>query len=177
MRARTNLATIRREVDEILATVTIPDPFDITEFCALLSAQRDRPIRLITTGESPVSGAWLAMPGADYVVYSDQTSAIHRENIILHEIGHILFQHENPEAGPDLALFAGLMPNLSPDLIRRALGRGGYSSIAECQAEMFASRVWQRAGRSRDLVRSGPRPSAADAMVLNRITDVMADPV
>jgi hypothetical protein len=176
-RARTTLNVIRHEVDAILADVTIPDPFDIDEFCRLLAERRGRPIHLVAMGASPLSGAWLALPGADYIFYNDQTSSMHRENIILHEVGHLLFCHKGPEelGGPNLELLKALMPNLPDDLLRRALGRTGYSNLEERQAEMFASRVWQQAGRGRMLVRSGPAPSAEDEHVINRIADVIGE--
>jgi hypothetical protein len=39
-----------------------------------------------------------------------------------------------------------LMPDLDPELVRRVLGRTTYRAVEE--AELIASLIWQKAGRS-----------------------------
>jgi hypothetical protein len=86
---------------------------------------------------------WLATKGADYVVYERNTSAPHRDHVILHELGHILCEH----TGGDSA--GVLFPQLDPAVVRTMLARGHevYSTGQEAEAEYVAYAVQARAGR------------------------------
>src|SRR6185436_10468256 len=42
-------------------------------------------------------GVWLSLPEVDYVFYEPETSQLHREHIILHELGHLLCEHQPTE--------------------------------------------------------------------------------
>ena len=54
-------------------------------------------------------GLWISVPAADYVFYDPDTSRLHAEHIILHELAHMLSGHSNALAprGPGASELAG----------------------------------------------------------------------
>ena len=118
-----DLRTVQRRCEAALRAVDIPDPFDVGDFAAVISRRRGRRLTLLAkqTSLGPC-GVWLALPDADYVFYEPHTSALHREHIVLHELGHLLFRHEPTESMDD-AVLAELFPTLDRDMVRRVLGR------------------------------------------------------
>jgi hypothetical protein len=142
-----DIKALRRRCEHVLDGVPIPEPFDVDTFASTIAERRARPLQLLPkhTSVGPC-GVWLAMPDADYVFYENGASAVHREHIILHELGHLLGEHEAHETIDDDVL-RELFPRLDPAVIRRVLGRTSYSAAEEQEAEMIASIVLQRAGR------------------------------
>jgi hypothetical protein len=132
----------------LVDALDIPAPFDAHEMCRRLAVSRGRPIRLLPVALPPDGpcGVWLTVHGTDYVLYEQRTSRLHQEHIILHEVGHLVCQHEaTPVLDEETA--ALLMPNLDRRMVERVLGRTCYSARDEQQAEMIASLVLQRADR------------------------------
>jgi len=155
------LRRLRKECVVRLAGLAIPRPFDVPAFCDQVSQWRGRPLHVHELPADDAAdlpcGMWIATDEADHIFHVTGTSRLHRDHIVLHEIGHMLFDHEVAEpvaaapAGqpadppdPDPAL-ARLLPDLDPAMVRRVLRRGGYSSAQERAAEMMASLILQRA--------------------------------
>lgn len=138
--------TLRARCEARLAGVRIPSPFDLAEFSAELGRRRGRPIRLVTMtmpADGP-SGLCLCGESADYVVYEQATTRLHQMHIALHEMGHLLCEHEQGAASRDTHLDR-LFEHLDPGLVRHMLGRTRYSTEDETEAEMLASLILQRA--------------------------------
>ncbi|MCX5193369.1 ImmA/IrrE family metallo-endopeptidase [Streptomyces sp. NBC_00249] len=108
-------------------------PFSLETLCARMAEQRGRPIRLHPlpkeAAESGVCGLWVGTESVDYVFYEDRTTPLHREHIVLHELGHILFEHHSLEGEEN----AGRAPVI--------LGRTNYTTRQEQEAEMLASMI------------------------------------
>ncbi|MGX6607919.1 hypothetical protein ACWKSP_38210 [Micromonosporaceae bacterium Da 78-11] len=135
---------LRRRCERRLRGIRVPGPFDLDAFCAEVAARRGRPLhRLPVPGLSSGApcGLWVGTDRADHVFYDPGTSPLHAEHIVLHELAHILSGH----SGGDGAL-AGLFPDLDPATVSRALGRTGYSTEQEREAEMMASLIRGRSG-------------------------------
>ncbi|MFI7120892.1 hypothetical protein [Amycolatopsis sp. NPDC049868] len=135
--------------------VTLPEPFDAESFVAELALERGRPIELmqVSVPSNGPCGLLMSTERADYILYPTNTTALHRRHILLHEVGHLLCGHVGADAGADgivLDAAAGkaLMPNLAPELVRRVLGRTGYSAVEEQEAELLASLLAQRVART-----------------------------
>ncbi len=149
---------------EVADSVALPEPFDAEAFVASLAANRRRPIELmpVSAPEGAPCGLLMSTERADYILYPTNTTALHRRHILLHEVGHLLCGHTGPDGGADgVAIDAAagrqLMPNLSPELVRRVLGRTTYTEVEEREAELVASLLAQRAVRPEE-----PRELAAD---------------
>ena len=139
-----DLRAVRRRCESTLRDVSVPSPFDVRAFTATVSSRRGRPIHLLPkSARLGPCGVWLAMPSADYVFFENATSPLHREHIILHELGHLLRNHAPTEVIDDRALRL-LLPTLDVDVVRRVMGRTNYTAIEEQEAEMIASLVLDR---------------------------------
>jgi hypothetical protein len=130
---------LRRRCEERLQGIRVPIPFNLDAFCAEVAARRGRPlIRRPVPGLSTGApcGLWIGTAGADHVFYDPGTSPLHAEHIVLHEVAHILSGHAGPGTG-----FGRLFPDLDPATVERVLGRAGYPTAQEREAEMMASLV------------------------------------
>jgi hypothetical protein len=129
----------------IIRDLDIPSPFDLTEFAARLERQRNRPIRLrpVSFAAGAPCGLWIGTADADYVFYEQGTTPFHRSFIALHELAHMLLGHRGLPAWQGLA--RRVAPDISPALVRLMLGRSGYSSPEEREAETLASFILDRA--------------------------------
>ncbi|MEV7525713.1 hypothetical protein [Streptomyces sp. NPDC091371] len=121
----------------------MPHPFSLDELCNRIAEQRGRPIRLHPlpkeAAETGVCGLWVGTASVDYVFYEAQTTPLHREHIVLHELGHILFGHHSVE-GEESDGNDGHVPTV--------LGRTNYTTRQEQEAEMLASMIRIRTANS-----------------------------
>ncbi|MBX9360273.1 regulator component [Streptomyces sp. WAC04114] len=92
-------------------------------------------------------GLWLGTDDADYVFYEARTAPLHREHIILHEIGHVLCDHHRGITDPGDELTDQLLSGLQPHLVKRLMARTSYTTAEEQEAEMIASLI-QSAGKT-----------------------------
>jgi hypothetical protein len=150
---------LRRRCEAALLELPVPDPFDLEGFCAAIAGRRGRPIvlRPVAGVGQGVTGVWLAVddPPLDVIVYEARTSPLHRQHIVLHELGHVLAGHSPRVGGPGSHRL--LFPDLDPEAVRRTLEREAYSSEEEREAELLASLILHRA------TRRGPDDPGSDA--------------
>ena len=102
-----------------------PSSADLEAFRAVVAARRGRPLILqpvpgLSAGAP--CGLWISVPTADYVCYDPDTSRLHAEHIVLHELGHMLSGHRTGIDAGGGAL-ARLVPDIDPRTIDRILGR------------------------------------------------------
>lgn len=71
----------------------------------------------------------------------ERAGPLHQEHIVLHELGHILWEHEASlvEAG-----HFPMLAHLDPQVVRQVLGRNRYSATEEQQAEFVASLILEQ---------------------------------
>jgi hypothetical protein len=172
-----------RRCQDLLQGIQLPSPFDVEAFCRDIGARRGRPIRVLSqpTGsdDGGPCGVWVATATEDVIFVEPNVTSLHREHIVLHEVGHMLCEHEPQTALPgalasDVAV--RLMPHLDPALVRRVLGRTSYTTPQEEEAEVFATMVGSRITTRRP---TGPQPpSSGDgvAVVLTRLSRVLGSP-
>ncbi|MBP0449213.1 hypothetical protein J5Y04_06580 [Kitasatospora sp. RG8] len=83
---------------------------------------------------------------ADYIGYPVDTTALHQQHIVLHEIGHLLCGHTGgSDSRVSTVVSQALTTQLSEELVRRVLGRSVYTERQEQEAELVASLALQRA--------------------------------
>jgi hypothetical protein len=165
-------STMRRDVRDALADVEVlvPVPWSVEELTERLGAHRGKPIRLVAwtfpaEPDAP-TGLWVATDQADYVFYDDAASPARREQIIGHELGHLLLGH-TPRLSEALdGLIEALAPSVSPELARQvlAMARTGYAEADEAAAELFGTSLIRAAHTKR-----GP----AERGELGRLTEAL----
>jgi hypothetical protein len=166
------VSRLRRRCERRLENIPIPTPFDLDTFCAVMAAHRGRPLALqpmpgLSAGAP--CGLWISVSTADYVFYDPDTSQLHAEHIVLHELSHMLSGHTTRiEAGPGVSggALRRLAPDLDPRTIDTMLGRTSYTTAQEREAEMLASLIRARSAFGRR--RSGD--------TLGRVADVLKFP-
>lgn len=134
---------LRRELQDL----GIKPPLDVEELCRALGERRGRPIvlRPFPLEKPGPSGLWVDTPQMDVILYQQETTRLHQEHIILHEVGHILVsedeQADEEQETPDdfVEGWATLIPVLDPDLVRRVARRCSYDDGEECEVELAAT--------------------------------------
>lgn len=160
----------RRECSGLVASLDLPQPFDLGVFCTRLGRDIGRSIVLMSHSMviGGLCGAWMRTSKADYVFYEEDTSQLHQQHIVFHEIGHILRAHvPGKELSKDLARTIAAGMKVSD--VFRVLGRDSYDEDDEFEAELIATLILRRI--ERQPLREAPRatdPSADD--VIARIT-------
>ena len=165
-------SSLRRQVRAALVDVEalMPIPWDLDEFVRRLASARGRPITLVpwhfpVGGDAP-SGLWLPTAKADYLFHDASASPARREQIIGHELGHMLLEHTPRLADAPPGLLDGLAPSLSQGLRQRflSMARTGYATAEEATAEEFGTSLI-RLGTTRR------RPGGSDEQ--GRLADVL----
>ncbi|SDZ42491.1 hypothetical protein SAMN05421504_11632 [Amycolatopsis xylanica] len=141
---------LRRYCSKVIRDIELPRPFTAQALCDQIADRRGSTIRLKplprpTPPDCP-TGMWLATKRGDYIYYDEQTSGLHRLHIILHEIGHMLCEHDEVGLEDNQYLYRHLDAG-DPVWIRQVLPRIRYSSRQEQEAEMVATLLLERAGR------------------------------
>ena len=136
---------LRRQLRAELSTLDISHPVDMAEVCQRLGAHRGLKIRLRAVPfEAPGPfGLWFRTPSSDYILYQLETTVLHQQHIIAHELGHLLSGHDSDDG--DDAVWTNLLPDVPPDLLRRALRRTHYDTEQERDAETVATLLLERA--------------------------------
>jgi hypothetical protein len=142
-----------RDLRRRIAKIEIPRPFSIEALCARIADVRGRPLRVLSlprpTRRGEPCGLWIATETADYIFHARGRSPLHQQNIVLHELGHMLCEHTGPDTGA-----SALLPLLDPAMVQRVLSRNRYSTPQEEEAELAAALILESAGWPA----AGPRP-------------------
>lgn len=147
------MATVTREMwrrcADVVAGLTIPEPFEFQTFVDILVTERGRPIELIPVVTEPGTPCGLASSTkrADYIFYTVNTTSFHILHIQCHEVAHLLRNHVGTSP-IETELAQLLMPSLPAALIERVLGRTVYSDEEEHEAELMASLIMRRIGHT-----------------------------
>ncbi|GAB09891.1 hypothetical protein GOARA_048_00930 [Gordonia araii NBRC 100433] len=111
-------------------------PLDAEQLCSRYGQRRGRPINVIShpLPAGMPNGVWLAASDGDYFFCQANTSPLHRNQIIIHEFGHLIAGHQMLGQLDAAALLAP-----SEEDANDALSRTCYSDEREWEAEMLAS--------------------------------------
>jgi hypothetical protein len=165
-----NERTLRRRCRRELRDLDIQSPLDVHMLCRRLGQRRGRPIRL-TAYPLPLPGplgVWVATAMSDHIVFQRETSKIHQDHIILHEVGHILAGHGGEQEEGEA--WERLFPDISADHVRAVLGRTTYDHAHEREAELVATIILEWASV---LDRVAPSPPTDPAM--RRVASALND--
>ena len=168
------LDSVRERCERAVSRLELHSPFDVSDLIDQLAASRGRPIELHRWPEAMRApcGVWFATSSADHIFYDGWTTPIHQQHIILHELGHLLLEHDLPP--PHDAWVRRLLPNLDPSMVLKMLGRSSYADEDEIAAELFASIVIEQVSRLDRAAATGVGP-LGDAVV-ERLTAALATP-
>ena len=172
----TDRDTMRR-CQALVDGIDVPVPYNLEALCQMLSERRGRPIRIsplppgVPAGNP--CGGWIPLPATDVILVEERTSRVHREQIILHELAHMLCGHADLRTvaeGLTSGLLAGQLTHLSPAAVQGMLARSSYDEPAEEEAELVATLLADRIAE----LRGAPPPLATGT--LRRITHAFGGP-
>lgn len=160
---------LRARCARLLSEFALEAPIELEALTERLAACRDRPLHIHPMPEDmrrEACGVWIATDRGDWIFYDPVASPPHRLHIVLHEIGHMLFDHDGGVARV-------VLRTQTPDsnLIRRFASRGRYEDRSEREAEMFARVAGERLGLDRD---PPGRPDRADSHFAARLDRLAA---
>ena len=140
---------LRERCEAVLGDVELVVPFERREFCRRLAVRRGRPILVQGLDMASLglpTGYWAETRDADLVFHDNLTSEYHQDGIVLHEVGHMVFDHYADERltanasrfSLDEDVAALLMPTIGRLQARRQAARHDYGRREEQEAEFFA---------------------------------------
>lgn len=164
---------LRQRCEARLRDITVPDPFDVSAFCAQLAERRGRALHVLPLprglGPEGPCGLWIATDNEDLIFVESGTSPLHREHIVVHEVAHIICGHAD---GGGAESVARLLVDLDPTMVKAVLARAGYTSEQEQEAELLASLILARARRRAGDGAAAQGGGAEVAAVLDRAAEV-----
>lgn len=163
---RAELRELRRRCEMRLRELELPTPFELESFCEVLARKRQRPIELhsIAGLGGRTQGAWIPTRTTDIIIYEQQTTPLHQDHIVLHELSHIICGHEPPLVAGDIA--GALFPDLRADLVQGILERHAYATREEREAELMASLIFDRVQVNAE---QAPEAVTADPSLIERL--------
>ncbi|SBW22901.1 hypothetical protein FDG2_3288 [Candidatus Protofrankia californiensis] len=146
---------MRRDSRRFVRDLGLPPASSIRELLPAVEERSGYSIRLVPApgdSEQGVCGMWMrSVEGVDYIFVHENTSRVHQDHIIAHEIAHILRDHRGSlaflRANP---MTDRLVPTLDPAVVKMMLGRSNYEYEDEREAELIGSyiqRLIHRTGR------------------------------
>lgn len=132
---RTVEATARRLVRDL----ALQFPLDLDELCLKLGEERSRPIQVLEFcfPDPSIFGLWVEASDNDIIFHDANLPPRQRTRTILHEVGHMVFNHQPDNHDDDVAEM--IAPHLPPGTTWRCLRRDRFDSPHENDAEHFAS--------------------------------------
>lgn len=171
----TPLRRMSARAEAALAGVEMPVPFDRAEFCVRLGLRRGRPFVLHAVDSTALglpSGWWAELTDVDLILYDAKTTGYHQDDIVLHEVGHVVFDHyADRTLDEDVAAF--LMPEIGRMQAQRQAARHDYGRHEEQEAEFFARLVLGRVGPDTGDEYAGLDPQHRS--LLRRLDDTFGD--
>ncbi|MEU3628885.1 hypothetical protein BS329_15815 [Amycolatopsis coloradensis] len=150
---------VRKAIAYLLREIGAPHPldtdtvWDLATFCDAVAEHRGRPIELIPydlPNAGPL-GIFQPMQSVDVIIFDRNTTKLHEEQIVLHELGHILLGHKGVDlagaVSPALAVTLGITPGTDDSGLAAPLHRDTYSDRQELEAEYAASLLSRHFGR------------------------------
>lgn len=120
-------------------SLLLPSRVTLDGLIAIVAARRRRPIEIEATtvlNGTEVCGLWLSTDSREIILHAVTDSVLHRQQFILHELGHMILRHD--ELGISAEYAASLFPNLNGEMVSRALARSSFVDDMEAAAETLA---------------------------------------
>ena len=133
-----------------LAKLNLPAAFSLTDVIAAVERLRSTTIEIVEFPgiypEDGLFGIWLNTGFGDFILHAPTRSELHRRQIILHELSHMILGHDLATGQTSAA---ALFPDLPEQAVLRTLARGHTDSAMEREAEALADLLASSMRRNR----------------------------
>ncbi|MHA7141865.1 hypothetical protein ACX80T_10055 [Arthrobacter sp. Sr33] len=126
--------------------LNLPSRLSLEGLLSIVETLRHRRIEVavsVSLNGGSVCGLWLSTDSAEIILHAPTPSALHRQQFILHELGHMVLRHDELVVSSHYA--ETLFPNLSGEKVSRILGRSDFldhiEAAAETLADLFAAAI------------------------------------
>lgn len=133
---------IEATVSTAMAELALGEIFSFDDLVGALQRRRQRPIRIVEltnlSDQDGICALWLMTDTEDLVVHARSESALHRQQFVLHELAHMMLEHDEREEAttPDF-----LLPDIPESARQRLLRRQGLVTDDEIVAESLADHL------------------------------------
>jgi len=162
--------SLQHRCEQMLSELDLPTPFDLDVLLAQLSPLRRRPLRLLPLlpglRDDP-SGLWVPLEDEDVVFAESSVSDWYRDHVILHEVGHMLWQHRGTIR--DVTDWLGQYGVETSQPTRTEMRCSVRDRDKEREAEMVALLIESRIAPRTRSIPGSTSPPAEIAAVLNRL--------
>ncbi|MFF4933229.1 hypothetical protein ACFY2H_30725 [Streptomyces griseofuscus] len=147
---------LQQEVEEIVASMPIPEPFDLDRLVANIEEVRNRQIAFVPIPDALVAdtglcGLWVkhASEPIDLILHAQSASPFHQQRIKLHELVHVWRDDAVGVTAEEMAEL--LQTGLSSPLVERLIGSGKiaarrrYETRKELRTESAAALIHEQA--------------------------------
>lgn len=152
-----SLAALQHVASEALNRLDLPAGLTLEELRRIIEDDRGKRIVIepaSTLGGDQVSGLWLSTPDMELILHAETGSAIHSQQIILHEMAHMILGHD--ELMTEGNISHALLPDLDSSLVTRTLARCEHLDDIEVAAETLADLLAGKLSTSRRLQSAEP---------------------
>ena len=130
---------LRQTARDAFCRLRLPERITLESLIRHLEDLRGRRIVIVEseklTGKK-ICGLWIPREHVDVVYHSATRGILHRQQLILHELSHMILRHDEAEG----ATWQGIkiFQELSGETVTKALARGDFRSELEATAEYLA---------------------------------------
>lgn len=122
-----------------LTALDLPECFGLDDLIAAVERSRSTDIEIVEFPgifpEDGLFGIWLNTGFGDYILHAPAESELHRRQIVLHELAHMILGHDLATGQTSAA---ALFPDLPEATVLRTLARGHTDNAMEREAEALA---------------------------------------
>ena len=122
-----------------LSALDLPEFFGLDDLIAAVDSARATTVEIVEFPgiypEDGLFGIWLNTDFGDYILHAPTASELHRRQIVLHELAHMILGHELATGQTSAA---ALFPDLPEEAVLRTLARGHTDNTMEREAEALA---------------------------------------
>ncbi|MET4058769.1 putative SprT family Zn-dependent metalloprotease [Arthrobacter sp. UYP6] len=130
---------VRQTASKAFNRLQLPVRVTLESLVEQVETIRRRPIKIIQTEKltgKKICGLWIPRDHVDVVYHSVTKGTLHRQQLILHELSHMILRHDERDG----ATWQGVkvFQELSGEVVAKALARGDFRSDLEAAAEYLA---------------------------------------
>jgi hypothetical protein len=140
--------SILQRCQAAIRSLSIPRPPDMNTIRVTVENRRGRPLMLTAAAMAPAcNGMWIATESIDYILYEQDTTPDNQLQIISHEIGHMVLDHQGiPLTSSEMGrlFFPDLDSAMVAATLAQSVSSAVYSPTEELEAETFALLLLER---------------------------------
>lgn len=130
---------VRETAGAAFSGLQLPAHVTLESLIGHIEELRGRPIKIVQSENlsgKTICGLWIPREHTDVVYHSAARGKLHRQQMILHELSHMILRHDEYQE----ATWQGVsvFRELSGEMVAKALARGDFRSDLEAAAEHLA---------------------------------------